>query len=332
MLEFWATWCVPCVQQIPPLNALVEQFRENLSSSSASQNEAETALIPFLASHPMEGIVGIDKDGATSRAYDVGFLPTTVLIDRQGRLAAVSTSANITAGVLNKLIAGEPPDLPRPLDREPSFRPDAMLVKASIRASDETDGDIGGRSGKLFARASDVRDLLSTTYQFPREQIQIPSDFEHKRYDLLVEGPGLQDEQLQAIAQQLIPPALKLTINREKQTVPVLILSKPDGANLHLKPTVKKTGFSFGGKPGFGDYRGVTVTFFARLIQRELHQIVVDETGISGRYDISLKWDPDHSESLLQAVREQLGLSISEGKRPVELLVARQADSQAEQH
>ena len=62
LLEFWATWCGPCVANIPHLNQLAEQFEprgvEFVSITSEDANTVER----FLKTHPMRGIVALDSD------------------------------------------------------------------------------------------------------------------------------------------------------------------------------------------------------------------------------------------------------------------------------
>jgi uncharacterized protein (TIGR03435 family) len=56
---------------------------------------------------------------------------------------------------------------------------------------------------------------------------------------------------------------------------------------------------------------------------------VVDQTGLTGNFDVQLKWTPDRTSqpaSFLEAVREQLGLDLISRRRPAEVLVVDRAD------
>jgi len=59
----------------------------------------------------------------------------------------------------------------------------------------------------------------------------------------------------------------------------------------------------------------------ASMLEEVIGRPVVDETGIAGVYDYELRWDPQKPESVLSAVREQLGLELREAKRPIEFLI-----------
>ena len=56
-------------------------------------------------------------------------------------------------------------------------------------------------------------------------------------------------------------------------------------------------------------------------MEEALHRTVIDETALTGRYDFTLQWDRNQPESILDAVRNQLGLTVVSGRRPVEFLI-----------
>lgn len=68
---------------------------------------------------------------------------------------------------------------------------------------------------------------------------------------------------------------------------------------------------------------------FARFLAAQLHQPVTDATGLTAKYDISLRWvmesairpDDDPGPNLFQAIQQQLGLKLESRKGTVEILV-----------
>jgi uncharacterized protein (TIGR03435 family) len=63
----------------------------------------------------------------------------------------------------------------------------------------------------------------------------------------------------------------------------------------------------------------------ARGLESNLHRPVVDETGLTNHFDVTLKWDqksPDqpNPESLLRALQEQMGLDLVPAVRPMEMV------------
>src|SRR5205823_5493660 len=59
VLEFWATWCAPCIAAIPHLNAVAESKPENVVFVAIT-DEPEDRVRPFLVKHPMSSFIGLD--------------------------------------------------------------------------------------------------------------------------------------------------------------------------------------------------------------------------------------------------------------------------------
>jgi peroxiredoxin len=90
MLNFWASWCAPCKQEMPHLNRLYDKYRDagfvllgvNVDDDPRKANEAAARMglrFPVL----------LDGGKTVSRLYDLNAMPTTVVIDRDGRVRHV---------------------------------------------------------------------------------------------------------------------------------------------------------------------------------------------------------------------------------------------------
>jgi thiol:disulfide interchange protein DsbD len=87
VLDFWATWCVPCIQEIPSFNQLQKELAgKGLAVVGVNMDEDGASLVqPFLVKHPMEYRVALATD-AIKKQYGVGDeLPVTVILDRTGK-------------------------------------------------------------------------------------------------------------------------------------------------------------------------------------------------------------------------------------------------------
>jgi thiol:disulfide interchange protein DsbD len=85
--NFWATWCVPCRQEIPEFNKLQASLgTRGLEVVGISLDEdGADAVKPFLDKHPMNYTVGLAGDAA-KEAFKIGELPVTLVFDRSGRI------------------------------------------------------------------------------------------------------------------------------------------------------------------------------------------------------------------------------------------------------
>ncbi|HEY1340865.1 MAG TPA: TlpA disulfide reductase family protein, partial [Bryobacteraceae bacterium] len=87
VLNFWATWCVPCLQEIPSFNKLHKEFSpKGVAVIGVSMDEEGAARVqPFLKKHPMQYAVALTSP-EISQQYGVGDeLPITVVLDRSGK-------------------------------------------------------------------------------------------------------------------------------------------------------------------------------------------------------------------------------------------------------
>jgi thiol-disulfide isomerase/thioredoxin len=86
VLNFWATWCEPCVEEIPSLEALAKRHAsDSLVVLMVNYQEAEAGIRRFLERVPLDLPVLLDRDGAATKAWTPRVFPTTALIDRSGR-------------------------------------------------------------------------------------------------------------------------------------------------------------------------------------------------------------------------------------------------------
>jgi len=88
ILDFWASWCEPCLDELPHLQALYESERERgLTVVAVNGGEPEQVAVPFAEDLGLTMPIG-RSTGALTEAFEVRTLPTLVVVDRQGRVRA----------------------------------------------------------------------------------------------------------------------------------------------------------------------------------------------------------------------------------------------------
>jgi len=86
ILNFWATWCVPCVQEIPHLeNAFKKYEAGGLRIIGVNFGQGKAQVARFLGKRPVSYPVALDPDGILSRHFHVSALPFSVLIGADGQ-------------------------------------------------------------------------------------------------------------------------------------------------------------------------------------------------------------------------------------------------------
>lgn len=113
ILDFWATWCPPCIKSIPHLNQLQEEFKGRPVHFFSITYETAGMVGPFLEKHKPQVPIGLDNDFAMFKSYGSWGIPTLYLIDGNGIIASVTGPQNVTAEVIEQLLAGKVPDVPQ---------------------------------------------------------------------------------------------------------------------------------------------------------------------------------------------------------------------------
>ena len=88
LINFWATWCGPCKIEMPSLEALYGRFKDKNFALLAISNDMFGANIvkPFVKAHKINFPILLDQRLKVSNAFGVVSLPTTFMIDPQGKI------------------------------------------------------------------------------------------------------------------------------------------------------------------------------------------------------------------------------------------------------
>jgi peroxiredoxin len=87
MINFWASWCGPCRQEFPALDQIYRKYKPMGFTLVGINVESEkTDAERFLGQQSVSFPILFDPDNQVSGQYGVRAMPTTVLVDRQGRL------------------------------------------------------------------------------------------------------------------------------------------------------------------------------------------------------------------------------------------------------
>lgn len=190
-----------------------------------------------------------------------------------------------------------------------------------------------------------LRDLIQFAYGVPDSQILGgPAWLDSIMFDIDAKSDPLVDAQLRAfpteqarwqkqlMVQALLADRFQLKVHQETRQVPVyaLVVTK-DGPKFKpskVNGTTIDTGRTRLHIAGSDD----TMSILARELAEVLGRVVLNHTGLSGRYDISLRWTPDDAAALapstldvppdiFTSIQEQLGLKLESAKGPVLVLI-----------
>lgn len=336
VLEFWATWCGPCVSAIAHLNQLADAFKDRPVQFIAITDEKEDLVRRFLGRKAMRAWVALDTDRSMFRDYGVVGIPRTILVDARGVVVGDTHPTMLSAAVLESVLAGRPTGLPeRPNDLETVSAPEsgdqenaAPLAEISVRRRDDSEGSMWSTDsrGWEFSGCA-LQTIIEAAYDARPYQVLLPDDLSDARFYVKAKVAGGR-EAARSLLQATLTSALGLTLRREPRELEAYrLLVPPDGTH-KLTPTVMEPHAGAHGGSGT-DAAGMmnytlsnqTVAALCETLGSLLGCPVLDETRLEGRFDVLLVWKYGEREELRKAVREQLGLELQPTKHTVEMLI-----------
>ncbi|TWT74440.1 Thiol-disulfide oxidoreductase ResA [Posidoniimonas polymericola] len=113
ILDFWATWCGPCVAAMPKLDQVADEYADKgVVLYAVNQGESADTVNAFLEGKNLDVSVAMDPEGAAAQKYSIEGLPTSIVIGKDGRVQVVHVgfSPDLDSklrGELDSLLAGE---------------------------------------------------------------------------------------------------------------------------------------------------------------------------------------------------------------------------------
>lgn len=91
LLDFWATWCPPCREEVPHLQRLHEKYGKKglIVVGVTLDRDGLSAVKPFVKRNGLTYTILIDPKGDSAKSYKVFGYPTTYIIDRKGNIHSI---------------------------------------------------------------------------------------------------------------------------------------------------------------------------------------------------------------------------------------------------
>lgn len=353
VLEFWATWCGPCVAAFPHLNKLVDEMAGEDVLFLSVTDEPRERVEPFLAKRELKTWVGLDTDGSMMKAYGVRAIPRTVLVGKDGRIAAITYPTMVSAAALRSLLNGEP----LPIGAEEPEAARSFVIGGEL--PNEEPGEHAGRTLRLIIRPSSgggmvatnnsgitaeswtVRNAVAAAMDVPTSRVSMPDGFDvadqedgddkaaENRYlfvALAPQGAG----GWRPILRWGISERFGLDLARETAERDVWVLTvHADGAK--LTEADPAAGGQWRTTGDMIDATGASIGTLAEWLERRLDSPVLDETNLKEPFDYRFDAEPESTpDQIAAALRERLGLRLERQRRPVEVVrVTRRAPAEA---
>lgn len=91
VLNFWGTWCAPCEREFPAMERQYTEFKDKgVEIIAINKKQSDFEVNTYVKNMGMTFPVAIDKKDSVFKVYNIGPLPTTIFIDKNGKIVDIS--------------------------------------------------------------------------------------------------------------------------------------------------------------------------------------------------------------------------------------------------
>jgi thiol-disulfide isomerase/thioredoxin len=328
ILEFWATWCAPCIAQIPHLNALSDQFASDSVLFVSLTNEKKEKIQQFLTKKEMKTHVALDTTKTTMGAYGVRGIPMAFLIDSEGFIRWQGHAAALSAGFLGTFLeTGQVPE---------SAASASGILKGSQASTSEDIYELtvtetvstGGSQHKWNDNSGisisfvnyDIAAIVSALNSVSSSRLSISGLDTLPHLDIEFHSRNINDighgrKELLARLEQIL--GFRTWSQVQKQPILVFSMAEPDKVSKYHEGEKVASHSGSNLEEWIGTY--VSSADLAATFESFFHVIVSDSTALTGKYDFSFPIT-DMNLALLH-LRDEFGIEATWQNQQVEMTV-----------
>lgn len=339
ILNFWGTWCSPC---LPEMDSLAQLQARNAAQMQviAISNEPVDRLQRYLQRKPSTLWLASDTTSNLYLQFAFSYVGQSAILDEQHRIIALVRTDSINQVMIDKLVRKETirssaetgvkknaEDETYAVDTAMgmqvtwgSYRKDLPSMSKSYKGSafyerrlTFVNQCVPGMYQSLYGLS-----YQQVIYEVPQKEV---CNWQQRNtmafcFDVLVKPE--QKDSLKIIMLDLLARLSPIKTKLEQREMPVYILRRLPDAPAWTVSTSAADTYSFSGQGFKGD--GITMKPFADYVANELQLPVIDETGLTGRYDIATNNVLRTAEDM-KAALQKLGLTVEKANRKMEALI-----------
>ena len=348
VLEFWATWCAPCIAEIPHLNTLAASVADRNIQFISVDDEEPAVIEDFVAKKKMAGWVSASKQVFDD--YGVMQRPTTIVVDGQGKIAGILRPDELEKDMLVALADGKPAVFPT--DSLPpelaGAQKKAMVEAAAAMKNPTADTSVrplfeiaitpGKADGVMMMSTSEDSEsgqlsmnvknatlamLVPWALGVSADRLTFHGDVMKDHYNLHLAASSLDMKQLAPALEAAVASAGGVKLTRLRREEDAYVLEATPESKARLVPTVSNHGHMCFVDPSSGNLKMVKTSLddLAPVIEQVLGVPVVNEAGITGEFDAGFVLPKDSFDAAKAAIETNLGLTLVKGRRSIDRIV-----------
>jgi len=356
VLEFWGTWCAPCVQIIPHMNELADHFSDRDDVVFLSVTYEPVGVVErFLERRVMLSWIGHDTDKSVVSAMEVRAWPTAFVI-RDGTIVARAHPSRLTADNIEAFASGERPSLserdgtlfnrasnvaitPGRSDRIRSVTPGLDPYTAlpdeqpvfQVLVRDPQPGNtsmyaLSGSTKATFVNAT-IEQIIEAMWDRERWEVQVAPELENVHHDAVINAP---EHAADAVRDALLA-GMSLRVETEQREITAYkATTPPAGHRMELADPYTREPLM---PTPAGDEKirftseassvGALLNFVGQMMGAAR---IVNETGIEERVVIDVTIPRNDPDAIRRTLRETTGILLEPFTEEVDVLVVRPAD------
>lgn len=345
VLEFWTTWCGPCIGAVPHVNELVKEFGDDILFVSLT-NEPAARVERTLKRTPFLSAVATDESGHTNQEYGDGkseytFLPMTVLIDKGNVIKWIGNPSSLDSNLLKQFLDGSLVEtnffgdfakIPEDYGLD-SFTLEMLSIKKldvpyyfDLKVTKPSSSSVTLTTNDMYANSkASLKTLISSNLKVAHNLIEVPKDYENKELSIIYKNKENKDAFNANLVNDVVN-RLGLDLLIEKVSLDGFLLELENTSK--LDSTLEPNG---GGRSDIYDplrpkvqgviYRNITVENMLLDVSKTIGEHMVLEKTIEGDFDFTIETGTiaDVKRSL-----ESYGFSFNKAKIEADKLIYKQ--------
>ncbi|MBB2148088.1 redoxin family protein [Pedobacter gandavensis] len=340
ILNFWGTWCSPC---IPEMDNLAKLQNKNMSKMQviAIADDEPNRLLNYLKKKPSKLWLASDTSATLYQLFGFAYVGQSAVVNAKGKVIALVKTDSINQAMIDQLAKGITVKSTAELKEKPvSNQEDLFAVDSTVQESFSIRSYMIGQQAmskryslnsiynnrritfinstilSIYRQAYHIVSPQQIAYEIPEKEV---SDYNNKQslycLDLLIK-PNSKDS-LYQILQQKLPLLMPVKARIEFREMPVYALVNK---GFHQEESAKTAlSYSFSGK-GY-ESEGASLEEFANdYLSNEFELPVVDETGLTKRYDIKTNVILRDRNGILKSIHD-IGLDLVKKTKAMKVLV-----------